>query len=528
MKKLFLNVLILLLLFSCASVHKYNEQITGLHSPKELHKDIDITYKKLKRLHPRLYNYISKSELDAKFNNLKKTITGPLSSREFYKKLAVVVAEIRQGHTGVIPPLKKFTKKERKELNKKKFEFSSLNFEHLDNAIWVKSTLGEDSTVVGSRVLKIDDEPMENLVDEYKKYFASDGYNTTFHNKKMARSFYNYYYADKGYKDSLTVTFTDKDSIYKKVYRRIPKDSIRFKQQKKDSSVINKKKRLTKAERKKARAEKKKKQKDDYKYGYIKSKKYYHRNLNFIEKDAGTIAYMKIRSFTYGKYKDFYEEAFKRIDSSKVQNLVIDLRNNGGGRLSEIHELYSYLTDKEFQFIQEGEIKTSYPTLKSFMSGNNSIGRTIFKSLFSPALFIRDVIKSHKKNGKKVYRFKESKIKPPKEVNFKGDIYVLINGYSFSASSVLTNYLQATKRAIIIGEESGGAYNSTVAGQTKYITLPNSKVGIYFGMMVLETPYKTEVDGYGVKPDVNIIPTHKDRENNYDAELEWVFKNIKK
>lgn len=527
MRKLYYCLLACLLLLSCAGVQRYNTQINSIHTPKELHKDIDIAYGKLKRLHPRLYAYISKKELDAKFRDLKNSIDEPLSSREFYERLAVVVAEVRQGHAGVIPPLQKFTKKEHKELNKQKFEFYSLNFEHLDNGLWVESTLGEDSTLVGSKVLKIAEEPVGKLLGEYKRYFASDGYNTTFYDKKVARNFSKYYYADKGFLDSLVVTFSAADSVYTKTFRRIPKDSTRFKTVTEDSLANEKQKKVSKVERALAKKERKKKIKDNYKYGYIKAKKYYHRNLDFIGEE-GTVAYMNIRSFTYGNYKDFYKEAFKKIDSAQSKNLILDLRNNGGGRLSEIHELYSYLTDTPFQFIQEGEVKTSYPTVKSFMSGSTSVGNTLFRSLFVPVLFVRDVLKTHKKDGKKVYRFKESKVKPAKELPFKGSVYVLINGYSFSASSVLSNYLQATERAIVVGEESGGAYNSTVAGQTKTVHLPKSKVALYFGMMVLETPFKTAIDGYGVQPDVQIIPTHKDRLYAYDPELEWVLQNIKK
>lgn len=526
LKKTIHFILILVLLSSCASVRDYNEQIANLHSPEELHKDVDLAYKKLKKLHPRLYQYISKEDLDGKFNDLKQSINSPMDSRTFYEKLAPVIVEVRQGHAGLIPPMKHYAKKERKAINKKKFEFASLNFEHLDNGLWIKSTLGEDSTVIGSRVLRIDNEPVDMLLDKYKKYFSSDGYNQTFYNKKAALGFYRFYYADKGLKDSLLVTLSNKSGVYEKMFRRIPIDSTLKKPMKKDS-IESKKTKLTKAEKKFARLEQKQKQKENDKYGYIKSLKYFNRNFNFIGKDS-SVAFMKIHAFNYGNYKDFYKEVFTKLDSAKTKNLIIDLRNNGGGRLEEIHEIYSYLTDKDFQFVKEGEIKTSIPTLKSFMGRSGSVGFQIFKSIFTPILLTRDLINSHKVDGKKYYRFKESKMQPPKGLNFKGNVYVIINGYSFSSSSVLTSYLQATNRAMVVGEESGGAFNSTVAGQTKTVTLRNSKVGLYFGMMVLETPFKTEPDGYGVKPDVEVIPTAHDRANNIDPELEWILNHIKK
>lgn len=498
-----------------------------LHNVDELHKDIDVAYRKLKKLHPKLYLYTPKKALDAKFITLKNSISEPMTTYDFYKKLAPIIAQVRQGHAGVSVPTKKYRKKERKALNKTKYELNSLRFEYVEDAVLVKNTLGEDSTMVGSRVVKLGDDSVDDLLKRYKTYFSSDGYNTTFYNKKVARGLKGFYYKDKGRLDSLQVTFSKNDSLFTKVFRRIPKDSTKFVKSEKDSLKAEKLERKTKEEKKLARKANKKKLKDNYKYGYVSSEKYYMRNLDFIGVDS-TVAYMKIRGFTNGDYEAFYKETFEKIDSAKTKDLIIDLRDNGGGRLVEIHDLYSYLAKDKFNFIKEGEIKTRFPTVKAFMSRKSSVGGTVFKSLFASGLFFRDLFKGYKKDGKLVYKFKESKTTQPKKNNYKGNVYVLVNGYSFSSSSVFSNVVQARKRGVIVGEETGGAYNSTVAGQTKYVKLPSSKITLYFGLMVLETPYKRLAEGYGVKPDINITPTLKDRKNNYDPELEWVLDTINK
>jgi C-terminal processing protease CtpA/Prc len=58
---------------------------------------------------------------------------------------------------------------------------------------------------------------------------------------------------------------------------------------------------------------------------------------------------MKIRSFNKGDLT-FYKESFRKIDSYKSKTLILDLRDNGGGRLNEI-DLYSYLADSTFVFL---------------------------------------------------------------------------------------------------------------------------------------------------------------------------------
>ena len=105
-------VCLILLITSCKSVATYNNEINQTHNIEGLQKDVDIVYKKLKRLHPKLYQYISKEKLDYKFDSLKQAINKPLTSKAFYKKLVAVVKKIGQGHISISPPQKRYTKKE--------------------------------------------------------------------------------------------------------------------------------------------------------------------------------------------------------------------------------------------------------------------------------------------------------------------------------------------------------------------------------------------------------------------------------
>ncbi|HBK71407.1 MAG TPA: peptidase S41 [Flavobacteriaceae bacterium] len=523
MKNIFFYFVIALFIISCSSVQKYNQQISMLHPVKGLLKDVDMAYAKLQNLHPKLYLYIAKEQLDYKFDSLKTTIKNPMSSQDFYKKLAPVIAEVRQGHVSVSPPMQRFTKKEIKGNKKKKFEFYELDFEIFRDSLWIVNTRGLDSTIIGSTVVKINDEPVSSLIANYKKLFTSDGYNTTFHNKIIGARFSGYYYKDKGFLDSLSMTIKNKDSLYTKIFRRIAKDSLSV-TKKVDSLKITPKK-LTKTQRKLAKAKRKQKKKDNIKYGYVKPRKRYTRNFDFIGKDS-SIAYLKIRGFTKGKFKEFYKESFTKIDSAKSKNLIIDLRDNTGGRLAEIDKLYSYLTDKDYQIINKSEVLTKQPMLKYLMSENSSFLGKVLIVLVSPGIVFHSLLKTSKEDGKKYFKFKSAKLKKPNPLNFKGNIYVLINGGSYSASSILSTNLQATKRAIFVGEETGGAYNGTVAGVFKFIELPTSKIKMRIGLAQIEALYKTEQDGYGIKPDVKIIPTIKDRLQNIDPELEWILNDV--
>lgn len=87
-----------LCVFSCKSVQRHNEQLVKYHSKADLQKDIDFAYAKLKRLHPRLFDYSSEKRLDSVFHVLKESLQDSANLMEFYWQLAPAISMIHQGH----------------------------------------------------------------------------------------------------------------------------------------------------------------------------------------------------------------------------------------------------------------------------------------------------------------------------------------------------------------------------------------------------------------------------------------------
>ncbi len=520
MKNILLFLSIALLLGSCGAVEKYNQQISKLHSPEELHEDVNYTYKLLQDRHPDLYWYISKDSLDKHFSDLKKSITDSISSQDFYKKLAPVIASIKQGHTNVYPPSLRQTKDDKKTNGKRHNPFRQLSFKPVKKDIYIANNYGKDSTIlVGSKLLRIENKPIDSLLDSFKNLTTGDGYNTSFI-PIITRKYIGYFYTKThSRKDSILLHLEKNDSIYTKYIYAYEKKS------KKDSlkeTTKTKKPKLNKAAKKLAKQKKKDRKKWESKHGYNKYTKELTRNLTFLSPDSThTVAYMKIRSFTNGPYYKFYEESFAKIDSAKVQSLIIDLRGNSGGRLREIRRFYAFLTDKEFAFLAPSKMTKRmsymYPTLhnKNWLIKSLAV---VFYPIYTPYLQINNV----KKIDNEVYFYLRTKPQEPEEKNYKGTIYLLIDGNSFSASSVLSAHLEATKRATIVGEETGGAYNGTIAGQMILKKLPNSKVLLRAGVFNIKTPHNATPDGYGVKPDVYIPTTSFEK----DEQLDWVLEDI--
>src|SRR5690606_7899767 len=157
------------------------------------------------------------------------------------------------------------------------------------------------------------------------------------------------------------------------------------------------------------------------------------------------VAYMNLRSFTDGPFRKFYKQSFQKLDSAKTKHLILDLRDNGGGRISEINYLYSYLSNTDYQFLEPSEVNSRTPFLTAVMSNTTPTSIKVLGALVSPFVVIHNVIKTKRKDGKLYYKFNYVNLKSPKPNHFKGEIYVLINGNSFSAASLISTHLQATK-----------------------------------------------------------------------------------
>lgn len=514
MKKITALFLSSFLVFTaCQSIENFNSQLQQPIPVEKLQKDVDYSYKKLKQLHPKLYWYISKEKLDYKFDSLKNAIKQPMTGLAFYKELSPVLRSVGQGHLGITPSLKKLSKKEQKLLKKRgKSPFSQLDLELIDNKLIILKNRSRHATIKETaEIVSINNENPVELINQYKRRVSSDGYNQTFYNRYLGKYFGNFYTVDKGkIQDSLQLVIRqdDKDSLY--VIRR-------------DTFGTNTKESKVKL----SKTEIKKRNKIWNKFGYNKDTKTNTRELKYVENDS-TTAIMTIKQFSNGGFYSFYEDSFKELAKKGTKNLIIDLRNNPGGRLMEIEYLYSYLVDKPFVFIDEYEVVSRTSKLHAdYFKGGGPILK-FFKILGAPIYYSVNYLKVRKEGDKYISSNAFSKLRNPKPNNFKGKIYVLINGGSFSASSVISSNLKSTKRAFFVGEETGGAYNGTVAAQMPLVQLPNSKVNLRIGLaLVSATSKTTEIEGRGIFPDKEILPTLEDRKNNIDPELAWVLQDIK-
>ncbi len=503
------NYFIFLLFFtlsSCVSVKKYNEQQKVCLPPEKLKEDVDFAYSKLKETHPQLYWYIAKEDLDHKFDSLKHTITKPLTPLQFYFKLQPVIAGIREGHLSLRIPSKMITKKEIRTLEGKKGMFSRFGYYVEGDRLFIVENKDSIQHIPpGTEILCIDQVSVSDYIKKYRKLISSDGFNTTFHPYYLKDVFFNYYVAEKGYEDHATL-----ETVYKgqkKIYELT-------RETKSEDDLKKEKENKKRTEEKKVN-------------DYIAFNNSYNRNFKFLDQDS-SIAYIKIKSFSGDYSAKFYQETFGKIKKAGSSYLIIDIRNNYGGSLQEINNLYSYLSPEPYTLIRPSQVTSATSPIKTNYFRKTNVLQYILKTLAYPAFFFGQTFSTYKKDGRFYYKNKADKLSKPNKDAFIGKVFVLINGGSFSASSIFSAKLKNDKRAVLVGEETGGANDGTVAGFYSYQTLPNSKIDLPIGVLLVQPNIDFTDTKKGVVPDVKISGTMQDILNQKDPEMDWIIKDIEK
>jgi hypothetical protein len=498
----------------CAAVKKSTRDQFILYEPEQLRADVNFVYRKLQKLHPRLYEYTSKKNLDHQFDSLRNSITTPLTSSEFFFKISPVVAAVRQGHIQLLPPHLKMGLRDAISSGARgRSPLFQYSYELIDNKLYIINTLsGNNKINPGSEVVSVNNLTPDELISRFMPTQTSDGFNTTYLQRKVGKEFPNWHYFLFGRTDSLICQVKFNDSIQTQTFVR---------SRPKISAENAKSREQIKAERPIRNLENKKRTIQGYDY----QSRSYSKDLTFPGPDS-SLAILKIRDFTSGIYTSYYKTCFNLLNSVKAKTLIIDLRDNPGGQAADAKELFSYLVDTTFAFLGPAEVASKFSIVHSnYFRGNPLIVNAFLAIVYPIQLLSKGImlLLVHRDADQKYYlTFPESWKGEPKPNHFTGNLYVVTNGGTFSAAAILATNLKGINRATLVGEETGGAALGTVAGKMAVYQLPASKLWFSFGLAHIQPHYKYGYEGRGVLPDIRIIPTLSDRIKGTDPEIQWI------
>ena len=479
-RKTFYFIICIVVNFTLYAQKHQTFDVYKTYSVNQIFEDIDYTERYLLKFHPDPYRYISKDSLHAFVAATKARITKPLTEMQARFYLKQIVSKIGCGHTDVAAS--KAYVKAIEKLNRPILPLNTFTLN--DKTMIVVNNLSSDSTIQpGDEIISIDHHALDTILKTLYSVFTTDGYNETYKRGGNKYDWFKYYYSFcYGFKPNYLVTLKDKAG---KNYTC----NLKAISSLKDTLLLPKK--------------------DSVNFIY-KTKRCSYSIMDYSK----PIAVIDVDGFSGKHWNRFMRRSFKDIKHKHINDLVIDLRNNGGGQINDGLVLLSYLIHKSIKvpFDRKPNLIAFNPKMKM---GLGSRATAVLFTFFIP-------------NSIHKGRLRHFFFGFPKHRNaFKGNIYVLVNGKSFSMSCIAAAYLKYKANATIIGEETGGnvAGSNAIINGTLY--LPNTRIRVFIPVYHIYHDIDVINNGYGIMPDYQTIYSKQDILEAVDVDLNKVKELVK-
>ncbi len=489
-KQLFIGLLCLLLMVTSVSAQN-REVVLPKKSAADLKADFILLRKILEANHPSLYWYTPKDSMDVYFTTGINSITDSMDEVQFKNKVSWVISKIRCGHTVV-----RFSKSYTRLTKNFTFPVFPLNLKVWGDSMVVLNSLRPRDKVFtrGTVITGINGRSNRELMDTLFQHISADGYGINYKNQLVSTNFPGWYKTILGLDSVYRISYIDSSG----------KESIATLKNFSPSADT------TKRERPLAPV------------AFAKPTKKQIRQIQLLAKrsmqidTANSTAFMHIGTFTGNGLRGFFRRSFKTIRKQNLQHLVIDLRDNGGGKVYNSILLTKYLTDH------------------SFKVGDSVVA---ISRKFKYSRYIRESwtywfamnFGSHKMDDGLIHfrKYETQQFEPKERNHFKGDISLVQGGLSFSATTMFIANLKGQKNVTLVGEETGGGYYGNSAMYLPTIVLPHSKLQISLPMyrLVMDS---TRPKGHGIMPDIEIAPSSQAIKKGVDLKIQQIRERIQR
>jgi hypothetical protein len=478
------------------------QEISRTFYPSQLKEEISVLKEALTTLHPGLYKYNTKQQIEKLFADLNSKTTKPLNEKDFYLLLAKFTEKIGCGHT-YLNPLNLEENIPALYMPEKVLPFC---FVIIDKKFIITHNLSSDTTLKkGTEISKINGFTTSQIIDSLLQVSRADGKNAI--GKKLANIeltpeqvgkynltdiflplFFksikgNYIIETKSIDNKISTSKVDgvstaqRGSLYKKRYGVVPKGENSLKIQMLNDSTC----------------------------------------------------YFKIGTFSFfgeaNPFTKIIDSLFLSLaDNKKVKNLILDLRTNEGGSTDARNALLKYILPKDFEArdYQERQFYSFLEVPKRLIPFLNTWDDSFFDpkpdSIFRRNEFGFYEDQSVNSNSKK--NFQDFKINSN---SFKGNIFLMTSPVNSSAAFEFAWVFKQYKAGKIVGEKTGGTKQGLNGGRFFFLRLPYSRIEIDLPFI-----YQAHVGqpDEGVSPDYNVTATQQSIYNGQDAQLYFVLKLI--
>ena len=470
-----------------------NNNYERLLSKIDAAEDIELYFEIIDQQHGNPYQYISREEFKKLIDETIAQLPEAISFKEFDLILSRLNNQIRCGHTVV--SLDTESLKAANDMA----QFFPFPVRIIDGSYFIDF---EDGNLpLGAELISINGNAVSQMTDDLSVLTVTDGFSPTKPLREIESRFGYYYFLKYGAANAFQVTFKNPSGIIETV----------------EVNGIEGNKMLAN---------------NYFRPVYKLNERYYHfTHLDAI--DSLQTLVLTLNTFQANPDWFFKQLASRYNEESKefdFENLVIDLRLNEGGDRRILNFLYEFLggghlVDPSKTFVRTQEIEL--PDYLVGINGSNSSNEVITKAhdylkehfnLPQANGFAGELQNWHDKFDLGIHW--EGKA-------FKGQIYVLTSGKTFSAAADLARILGALNNVTLVGEETGGAHNGRTANMLLNYSLPNTHTMLQVPVIYEEfVNVSNNSTGRGTFPDHLVTQTYSDLLNKKDTAFEFTLQLI--
>lgn len=490
------SLLASVMFISCASTRS-SLSPTRKYPRSQLQSDYDLYREILETHHPSLYWYTTRDSMDNRFREGRSQIKDSMTEPEFRRLLSWVTSAIRCGHTSIRSSRAWVKYSDTARLGR----MFPLSMKVWENHMVVTQSLLRRDTIFrrGTEIASINGVPANLIVDSLFQFLSTDGYNTThkyqaLSNRGFFGSLYTSVFGNRPFYDIEWMDSTGKlHHTTIPAYTPVARDTGRAFQRPRQPDVPQPSRR----ERRKQRQE--------------------QVRLLKIDTTTGT-ALMQLNSFGRGYgLRRFFRDSYATLNRLGIDNLIIDVRTNGGGSVNNSTLASRYIARQKFR------LADSLYAIRKGSRYDRHIAAHFWNKLFITFLT------SHRKNGYHHFGyFERHKFRPKKKNHYDGNVYILIGGNSFSATTLFTSVLREQDNVTVIGEETGGGAYGNSAWLIPDVTLPQTGVRFRLPLFRLVIDRDLPKNGHGVFPEIYSGPTLAEVKKGSDFKLETAMELIRK
>jgi len=489
--------------FLITSFIAFGQSIDEPFSPMDMKKDLEVFKEIRRKANSGLYKYRTKQQIDSLYNWADNEVRNLTSLLDFYNLIVTLSDFEGSSHNETSLPTNNW--------QKEKQGYFPYPLKWIDGK-WIVN-YKNDEIPLGAEITEINNMPMSEVIASISKYWSTDGLNTSGKRIGINTYFSNFYRYNYGLKDFFEITFIAPNS---NSVETVKIESVGF-----IDYYLKYKKRHSYSF-------------DRLMYeGKKENEKYAYKQIN---QQTGLLT---INSFGMGNekseehliYKKWLNDIFIDIRNDNIKNLIIDIRNNGGGDDPNDVLTYSYLTNRKFRESKKVWISfDKIPLLKYYDSSFPKILRPLGYNFVLNRYYKKRF--PNEKEGKFYISKKsnEMKIRQPNENAFNGKVYLLISPRVTSAASLFGAMVAGNEGTISIGEETSGGYYGHNGHTSFGYVLPNSKIVTEFFIDNIEqdVPEKSnQFHNRGIIPDHEVTQSFEDFLSNEDTQMNFVLKLLK-